>query len=151
MNGVVPITMKGRACDDHIREVGVRHFDADGIGTGIQLCPDREPGGGPHTPNELDHGFAIDERTPTPVLGDVTEEAVLDLVPLGGAGWKCETLIVRPVRVAKRCNATFHNRERVLLLPPASAVMQSSRVSGYVRLPIWRHHRAIDRTAKAGV
>src|SRR5215204_569244 len=88
MNGVVPITMKGRACDDHIREVGVRHFDADGIGTGIQLCPDREPGGGPHTPNELDHGFAIDERTPTPVLGDVTEEAVLDLVPLGGAGWK---------------------------------------------------------------
>ena len=70
-------------------------------------------------------------------------------VEVPGGTWA--TLMVSPVRVAKRCNSTFHRRERVLVLPPASAVMRSARASGSVRVPICRHHRAIDRTAKAGV
>jgi len=33
--------------------------------------------------DELHNGFVVDERPATPVLGDVAEEAMLDLVPLG--------------------------------------------------------------------
>jgi hypothetical protein len=42
-------------------------------------------GGG--RPDQFDHGEAIDERATAPVLRDVTEQPVLDLVPLGCAGW----------------------------------------------------------------
>jgi hypothetical protein len=33
----------------------------------------------------LDDGFVVNERSATPVLGDVAEESVFDLVPLGCA------------------------------------------------------------------
>jgi hypothetical protein len=33
-------------------------------------------------------------------------------------GGKCETLMVRPARVAHRCSSTVQSRERALLLPP---------------------------------
>src|SRR5437879_5848293 len=38
--------------------------------------------------NERDDRLEGVERTTTPILGDVTEEPMLDLVPLAGARWE---------------------------------------------------------------
>src|ERR687892_392322 len=88
MDGVVPIAMTLRACDDDVLHLGVRHFDADRIGASIECGADGQPGRRAHTANELDDGLSIDERPAAPVFGDVAEEAMFDLVPLGGAGWE---------------------------------------------------------------
>ena len=50
--------------------------------------PDPEPGGCPDVPDAVDDGLVRRQRGAAPVRRDVTEEPVLDLVPLAGAGWK---------------------------------------------------------------
>lgn len=76
------------------------------------------------------------QGTTTPVLSDVREQTVLELVPLAGAWGKWQTVICKPDSSAKRWRATFHKRLRLLLLPPPSAAMRSSVASGYEEPPI---------------
>jgi hypothetical protein len=102
----------------------------------IELGFDREARRRADTFNELHHGFVIDQRTTAPIFRDVTEQPMLGLVPFRRAGWKCDTLIAKPLRSAKRCSSAFHSRARALLLPPASAVMRSSRAPGYAWRPM---------------
>src|SRR5665647_2895282 len=42
-----------------------------------------------------------------------------------------------PRRTANSCNATFHKRHLLPLLPPPSAVIKSSFASGYLLAPIF--------------
>ena len=68
-----------------------------------------ETGGGAGMADQRDEGLEGAERTPTPVLRDVTEQPVLEfhlLVP----GGKCETWMLRPTSSARRCNAVFQPR-----------------------------------------
>src|SRR5262249_42570612 len=60
------------------------HLDAEVIATGIELCPDRESGLGGRGANELDDHLVADKWTAAPVLRDVREEFMFDLVPLAG-------------------------------------------------------------------
>ena len=48
-----------------------------------------------------------DQRLAAPVLGDVGEEAMLDLVPFAGAGRKVATVTASPVSLAKRLQFAF--------------------------------------------
>ena len=86
------------------------------------------------TPNELHDRLMIGERTPRQFSVMWQNSRCSILFHFDVPGGKCDTLIVKPVRSAKRCNSTFQRR-RALLLPPASAVMSSSRASGYVCFP----------------
>ena len=61
-------------------------FDALLVGRGIERALDFQAGFGRGRGDQLDHGHAIDEWSPAPGLGDVAEQAVLDLVPLRRAG-----------------------------------------------------------------
>src|SRR5438046_10146717 len=62
------------------------HLDALWIGVGVEFTADGQAGLGRGTGDHVDYGEAAGERRCAPVLRDVTEEAVLDLVPLRGAG-----------------------------------------------------------------
>ncbi len=65
--------------------LGVGDLDAKGIGTVVQLRPDLETLGPSGRANEVDDGLVIDEGPSAPVLGDVAEQTMLDLVPLRGS------------------------------------------------------------------
>src|SRR6266851_7280347 len=52
----------------------------------VQLGLDAQASRRPGVTDQLHDRLEGVERTASPVLGDVTEEAVLDLVPLAGAG-----------------------------------------------------------------
>src|SRR5580658_3763659 len=80
--------MKGVSDDIEVVHLGVRDFDAGGVGSCVELRFDAEPRSGAHAPDQLDDGLVIDQRSSSPVFGDVAEESMLDLVPLGGAGRK---------------------------------------------------------------
>ena len=67
------------------REFGVRDGHAEGIGGGIPLRIDREPGGGLAVRDALDAGLEGGERPAAPGPADDAEQAVLDLGPFAGA------------------------------------------------------------------
>src|SRR5437667_890549 len=56
-----------------------------------------------------------------------------------------------PISLTSRCRATFHNRTRLPLLPPPSAVISIRLALGYRKRPIHRHQRRIDSTANSAV
>jgi hypothetical protein len=62
--------------------LGFADLDARLVGARIERAFDLEPGFGRGRPDQLDHGKPIGERPPAPVLRDVAEQPVLDLVPL---------------------------------------------------------------------
>ena len=64
------------------------HLDSRGILTGVEFGQDPEPGRRPGVPDAVDDSLICRQRGTAPVRRDVTEEPVLDLVPLAGAGWK---------------------------------------------------------------
>ena len=53
---------------------------------GGQTAVDSQPGFGLGLPNQADDGAVAGQRLPRPVLADLTEEAVLNRIPLRGAG-----------------------------------------------------------------
>ena len=57
-----------------------------GILPRVELGLNDKSGSRANAADEIDHGLVIGQRLPSPVFGDVTEESMLDLVPLGGAG-----------------------------------------------------------------
>ena len=61
------------------------HLDARRIFPGVEFGSDLKPGGCPDVPDAVDDGLVRRQRGAPPVRRDVTEEPVLDLVPLAGA------------------------------------------------------------------
>jgi hypothetical protein len=78
--------MERIAGDVELRHLGVADLDALFVGARVERALDFQSGLGGRRPNQLDDGEAIDQRPAAPVLGDRTEQPVLDLVPLRGAG-----------------------------------------------------------------
>src|SRR5450631_396922 len=70
------------ALDVEHLHLGIADLDALFVGFGIEGALDFQASFGGRRSNQLDHGHAIDERSPAPGLRDVAEQAVLDLVPL---------------------------------------------------------------------
>src|SRR2546426_7893772 len=67
------------------------------------------------------------------------------LVPDG----KWQTVSVRPVWSARRCNSHFHSRRRQPLLPPPSAVSNSRPARGEKRRASAPHHPPNQGTPNA--
>ena len=85
-DSVVPFGMKGITGYVEGRHFLVGDFDAFWIGVGIEFAADRQAGLGCGVRDQFDRDDNACERRSTPVLGDVAEHPVLDLVPLGSAG-----------------------------------------------------------------
>src|SRR5215467_484276 len=67
--------------------LGLADLDALTIMAGIERTCDLETSLGRRRADQFDHSQAVSERPAAPVLRDVTEQPVFDLVPLGCARW----------------------------------------------------------------
>src|SRR5208337_1986538 len=85
-DSVVPFGMKGIAGYVEGRHFLVGDFDAFWIGVGIEFAADRQAGLGWGVRDQFARDDNVCERRSTPVLGDVAEHTVVDLVPLRSAG-----------------------------------------------------------------
>ena len=74
------------ASDLDLSQFLIGHFDSSLIGVGIQLGVNREAGSRSGRGNEIYDRLETAEWFAAPVLADVGEEAMFDLVPLAGAG-----------------------------------------------------------------
>ena len=62
--------------------LGFADLDALLVAAGVECALDFQSGLGRRRADQLDHGEAIGERSAAPVLRDVAEQPVLNLVPL---------------------------------------------------------------------
>ena len=76
-------------------------LDALLVAARVERAFDLQTGLGGRRPNQLDHGKAIRKRPAAPVLRDVTEQPVLDLVPFrcpadsGGRGLRARSQLLQ--------------------------------------------------------
>src|ERR1700726_1102211 len=85
-DGVVPLTVELGTFDVDCGHVRIRYDNAAGVLTGVEFAAHSEAGFGGSSRDQLDDDAIADEWLGTPVLADEREEAVLDFVPLAGAG-----------------------------------------------------------------
>jgi hypothetical protein len=62
--------------------------------------------------DQVNHGLNGSEGTASPVLRDVAEEAMLDLVPFAGARWEVRDVDRQGQVVGQALQSCFHVRER---------------------------------------
>src|SRR3954468_292708 len=85
-DGVVPVAVEVVWCEGDGGEFGVADLDAGRVPVRVVAGLDGEPGAGGCVGDEFDDGAQAGEGSSAPVHGDVAEHAVLDPVPLAGAG-----------------------------------------------------------------
>ncbi len=78
--------MERLACEVDGSELVVSDLDLLGVVALIEPRVDLQAGVGCGRCDRVDHDCVADQRTSAPGLADVTEEPVLNLVPLRGAG-----------------------------------------------------------------
>jgi len=66
----------------------IRYLDAFAVLFGVESGTDAQAGCGTCGANEVQDGFVVDEGLCSPVTADEGEHAVLDGIPLRGAGRK---------------------------------------------------------------
>ena len=66
-------------------EFSIGDFDASRIDASIQFSAYLQSGLRCRVRDQVDDYVVTDQRSPTPILGDVAEYAMLDLVPFAGA------------------------------------------------------------------
>src|SRR5438876_6394063 len=69
------------------REFGIGDLDAGGIGVGIDFGLNAQAGAGGRVADELDDDLKADEWSSAPILGDMAEHPVRDLVPFARPRW----------------------------------------------------------------
>ena len=121
------------------------------VGTGVERALDLEPGPCGGRADQLDHGEAVGQRAAAPVLRDVAEQPMLDLVPLRGAGRIVTDVDRQSGLVGKRLQLRFHSRTRAPFEPPQSAVIVSSLAAGSARVPCCRSQVRMDADGELGV
>ena len=83
---VVPFTMKRIASDPDGRHLLVSDPDLGRILFRVQNAPDFETATRLRTGNQVHNNCACQQRLPPPVLSDIREQTMFDLVPFAGAG-----------------------------------------------------------------
>ena len=151
MDRVVPVAVEAMPLEAHGRELRVGHGDTAGILSAVAFRPDAQARPAVGGPDETDDRREVDERRAPAVHGDVREQAVLDLVPLTGAGREVTHGNREPGARGQLLEFPFPEAQAAPLLPPASAVITRDRAWRYAGRPMCRHHRWIDCTAKVAV
>ena len=104
----------------------------------IELGLDAQPGGRAGVADQLDEGLEGAERTPAPVLRDVAEEPVLDLVPLARARREVRDVDAEAQVVGQALQRGLP-AARPIAVAAAGVGGDVERVGRRVRLP--SHHR----------
>src|SRR6516165_10446184 len=79
---VIPVTVKLLLLEPHCLEFPICHLDPLLIGVGIELGFYAQARPRSRAPNQVHYDRTTHQWPPPPVLGDVAENPVLDLVPL---------------------------------------------------------------------
>src|SRR5512144_439220 len=85
LDRVVPLAVKGIPGHLHRGEFLVANLAALRIGVGVEFGLNLQAGGGGGIGNQVDDNLEADQGPPTPVLADVSKQAMLDLIPLARA------------------------------------------------------------------
>src|SRR5450759_2545072 len=81
-DGVVPLAMELVPPDGQLLHLLVTHLPTCRIVARVQLRADGQPALRPRVPNQVHHHLTAHQGATPPVLGDVAEHAMLDLIPL---------------------------------------------------------------------
>ena len=87
-NNVVPITLEVIAFYVQLAEFLGRDLLADRIAATIEASANEEPAAVGRVSNQVDDRLIGTQGTAAPVHRDEGKQAVLNLVPFAGAGWK---------------------------------------------------------------
>jgi hypothetical protein len=90
--------VEGLVDDVETLHLCVVHFESGLVGSRVELGVDEQPVRCTDAANQLNNGFMVDQGTASPVFGDVAEEPMLDLVPLGRARRKMRNADGQTVR-----------------------------------------------------
>ena len=83
---IVPLAMKVRPFQVDGSQFGVADLDAGRITSGVKFGFDRETLVGRGGGDQIDDDLVTEERSPAPILRDMTEHAMFNLVPLARTG-----------------------------------------------------------------
>ncbi|SFN15985.1 hypothetical protein SAMN05421863_11173 [Nitrosomonas communis] len=83
---VIPFTAKALSFNSQFGKLLVRHLDACLIGVFIKFSLNPQADRCGRVADQVHHDFPAKQWAPTPILGDVTKHAMLNLVPLAGSG-----------------------------------------------------------------
>ena len=111
-DGVVPFAVEWVWAELHKRHFFVGDFFAFLVGCRVNFGSYSEPFCRGGVADEFNNNGEAFEGLAAPVLSDVAEHTVFDLVPLAGAGRQMAHLYGDACSLAKRCKATFHKRPR---------------------------------------
>ena len=87
-DAIVPFAMESVAFDLDPLKIFVWNNDADRVGSRIEMAAHLQSVPRRGIGDEVDDTIVRGQGTAAGVHGDVGEEAVLDLIPLGGSGWE---------------------------------------------------------------
>src|SRR3990172_9153671 len=93
---IVPIAVERIWLDFEFRHLLIRHFDSTGVMPSVQRGANTQAAFRRGVTYEIHNHPQRLQRLATPVLGDVTEHLVFDLVPLAGAGRKVADANAQP-------------------------------------------------------
>jgi hypothetical protein len=106
-DGVVPLAVELGTFDVYDGHVCIRYANAAGVLAGVEFAAHGETGFGGSGRDQLDDHPIADEWLGAPVLADKGEAALLDFVPLAGAGRQVADRDVEPELVGQLLEFAF--------------------------------------------
>jgi hypothetical protein len=116
---VVPFAMKRVAHNGKSGKFLVGDFDSLRVGVFIEASLDAQSLSGGGAADQVNDDLPADQRAPSPVGGNVAEHAVLDLVPLAGAGREMTDLDRQPQLVGEFLQLSSPQAHPVAVAAPA--------------------------------
>ena len=83
-------------------QFGVGNLEAGRIDASIEFGADFQPGLGCGVRDQIDDDLVTHQRSPPPILGDVAEHPMLDLVPFAGSRWEVAHMDGHPQALRQR-------------------------------------------------
>src|SRR3984893_16226850 len=128
-DGVVPLAVELGTFEVDGGHVCIRYDNAARVLAGVEFTAHSEAGFGGSGRNQLDDHPIADERLGAPVLADKGKEAVLDLVPLAGAGRQVADHDVEAEFVSQLLQLAFpQTHPRAVAAPAIGGDQQSGRL-----------------------
>src|SRR5271156_2360048 len=143
--------MERVAVDVEGLHLGIANLDALLVGARVERTLDLQASLGRGRRNQLDDGQSVRQRSATPALRDMAEQAVLDLVPLRSTRRIVMDVDHKLRRIGELLQLDFPQPHRAPFEPPQSAVIVSSLACGYRSRPIPSSQRRIEATANSAV
>src|SRR6266508_2183650 len=148
---VVPLAVELVRVQSKIAHLSFRDLNAGSVFSGVELGLYAQARGGAGVPDQLDERFERSQWLAPPVLRDVTEEPMLDLVPLARPWRKVTDSDAQPSVVGEPLQFVLPRQRTVPVASPRVRRDEEVRGFGYAHRPIIFHHCRIEATANLGV